>query len=84
MYHEYLYARRHKENFPAHQPGVSDLEDWMKNLRSVNQHTYGIEEIRLLKRGAMTKVEFPAMESDMENLSSRHGLSDEKRREYEA
>ena len=78
-----MYARRHRASSPPLQRAIVELDDWMRNLRSVDQHPYKMVEIQSLKLGPVAGFAIPKRESDNEFLSNQNSLSEENNREYE-
>lgn len=64
MRYDYLYAKHQKGRFPPFQKSKRGLDDWMRSLRSIDQHPYDLLDIQSLKQCVASKIKFPDRESD--------------------
>ncbi len=58
MHYDYLYAKHQKGKFPPFQKSKRGLDDWMRSLRSIDQHPYDLSDIQSLKHCVASKIEY--------------------------
>jgi hypothetical protein len=83
MHHECFYAKHVKGNPPPFQKSKRGLDDWMRSLRSLDQHPYNLSDIQSLKQCVVSKIDFSDRESDNVSLYNEQGLGEEYRTENE-
>jgi hypothetical protein len=63
MRHDFLYAKHHKTHSAPFHKSLQGFDDWVRSLRSLDQHTYDVSDIQLLRQYAVSKNEIPDHES---------------------
>ena len=72
MHYDYLYAKHFKGNPPPFQKSKRGLDDWIRSLRSIDQHPYDLSDIQSLKQCVVSQIEFQDSESDHVYLYNEH------------
>jgi hypothetical protein len=73
MQNDDIYARHHRGSSPMIQTPTRRLEDWMRSLRSIDQHPYDLSDIQSLRQCVVPKIEFQDHELDDKCLFSGEG-----------
>ena len=77
-----IYAKHHRGSSPPFQKSARRLEDWMKSLRSIDQHPYNLSDIQSLRQCVVPRSELQDHESSGKNTSDTEGFGKDERNEY--
>ena len=80
MRNDYLYAKHQKGRYPPFQKSKRGIDDWMRSLRSIDQHPYDVSDIQSLKQCAVSKVEFSNQAGHV-HRGNEYGYGEEYRTE---
>jgi hypothetical protein len=81
MRNEYLYAKHQKGKYPPFQKSKRGIDDWMRSLRSIDQHPYDMSDIQSLKHCVVSQNGYSHHESDESHRDHEQSPGEEYRRE---
>jgi hypothetical protein len=50
MQNDYYYAKHHRGSSPPFQKSQRGFDDWVRSLRSIDQHPYDMTDIQMLEQ----------------------------------
>jgi hypothetical protein len=83
MQNDYRYAKHQKGKYPPFQKSKRGIDDWMRSLRSIDQHPYDLSDIQSLKQCVVSQIECLNREFDNVYLNNERGLGKEYKIENE-
>ena len=81
MQNDYRYAKHQKGKYPPFQKSKRGIDDWMRSLRSIDQHPYDLSDIQSLKQCVVSQIECLNRESDDVHRDHEQGPGEENRTE---
>ena len=81
MQDDYRYAKHQKGKYPPFQKSKRGIDDWIRSLRSINQHQYDLSDIQSLKQCVISQIECLNRESDNAHRDHKQGPCEENRTE---
>ena len=83
MRHDHLYAKHQKRISPPFRKSKRGFDDWVRNLRSIDQHPYDISEIQLFQDEINQKKKTAFQSADFKqqsiNVTEPQHIEDEER-----